>query len=84
MQSLTMQDWDIASHLDDVMEAREPSGHCLAEPPKQDIAPRHMAEALAAARKRTAGAIGAPKVCLLEVVAFVLGAVEQDRQQPSP
>ena len=72
-----MQDWDIASHLDDVMEAREPSGHCLAEPPRQNIAPRHMAEALAAARKRTAGAIGAPKVGLVNFVAFVLHTVQQ-------
>ena len=69
-----MQDWDIASHLDDLMDASKPAGKCLAQAPKQELEPSHLTGALAAARKRTAGVIGAPKVSDVAVAIFIYSA----------
>ena len=62
LRAISLQDWDIAGSLEAVFERRESSGQLLAGLPKLDLAARHITEALSAARKRTAGAIGAPKV----------------------
>ena len=53
-----LQDWDIAAYLDSEQQERAWPDAQQQRPVRQ----QHVTEALQAARKRTAGAIGAPKV----------------------